>query len=368
MKVSVITLHAVRNYGSALQAYATEVIFRRLGAEVETVDYRRRAILHDSLLRTVLAKPGVRGKLEALLRVPSAKKADRVFEGFLRSHLTLTPRRYTDDADFERWPIDADVYCTGSDQVWNTDWHVEIPRPFFLSYAPDGRPKIAFSASFGKAELADWEKEPIRALLERYAAISVREKSALTILDGLGIRGAEHILDPTQFLEPAEWDALASRERIVPAPYILVYQLCNNRAFERYAKALSKKKGIRLIRLCNRYDQMRKPGRGLVLPEVGDFITLIRDADFVLTDSFHCTSFSILFHKRFASFLPSRFGSRVTNVLEMTGLEDRLITDFSDFETMDRPIDYTEADRILDEKRAQGRRFLARAIGAADSE
>ena len=130
------------------------------------------------------------------------------------------------------------------------------------------------------------------------------------------------------------------------------------------AKYEEEERGIRLIRLCNRYDQMRKPGRGLVLPEVGDFITLIRDAEYVLTDSFHCTSFSILFHKQFASFLPSRFGSRVTNVLEMTGLEERLITDFSDFETLDRPIDYTGADRILNEKRAQGRRFLAGAIGA----
>ena len=66
---------------------------------------------------------------------------------------------YTYDEDFLKNPIKADIFCTGSDQVWNSDWHDEIPKPFYLSFVPDAVPKIAFSASFGKSELADWEKE-----------------------------------------------------------------------------------------------------------------------------------------------------------------------------------------------------------------
>ena len=362
MKISIITLHAVHNYGSALQAYATERIFRQIGLEAEIVDYRRTAVLPVSAFDILKSSDVLKSKIKRLLMKPSSIKAQKVFEPFIRKNLSLSPVRYTEDSDFGNYPLSADVYCTGSDQVWNTDWHEEVPKPFFLSFVPDNKKKIAFSASFGKSELEEWEKKTIQELLSRYSAISVRERSGLDILRNLGFEKAQQVLDPTQFLTVKDWNKLACTDRIVSEPYILVYQLCNNRMFEEYAKKLSKKKGIKLIRLCTRYDQIRKPGHGIVLPPVGDFITLIRDAEYVLTDSFHCTSFSILFHKQFMCFSPNRFSTRLTSILELTGLENRMLHNATDFETISQMIDYSKPDRILDEKRNEGIRFLKDAL------
>lgn len=361
-KISIITLHAVHNYGSALQAYATQRIFEELGLDAQIIDYRRKAILPEtipSILRS--SEYSLVQKAKLILIKPSTNKSQKVFERFLQKNLSMTAQRYTYDEDFLKNPIKADIFCTGSDQVWNSDWHDEIPKPFYLSFVPDAVPKIAFSASFGKSELADWEKEKTKELLSRYKAISVREKSGVTILQNLGIEDAELVLDPTQIAAPQLWFNLAPAQKRVK-PYVLIYQLCNNRAFDRAAVSFSKEKGLELVRLCTRYDQLRKPGKGVVLPEVEEFLPLIRDAEYVLTDSFHCTSFSLIFHKKFVCFHPNRFSTRLESILQIVGLGERMMNDDIDAEIIDRPIDYSVVDQILDAQRQKGLEFLRKAV------
>lgn len=363
MKISVLTLHAVINYGSALQSYATQKIFEDLGLETEIVDYRREPVLESSLpLSKKIAKAsGVAGKIKTILLHPSSKKGRKVFDSFLDSHINQTPQRYTYDEDFEKYPIESDIFCTGSDQVWNSGWHNGTPRPFYLSFVPEGKKKIAFSASFGKQELEDWEKSEVTELLSSYDAISIRETSGVDIVKNLEIENAVHILDPTMVLEPKYWYEL-SEERLVKEKYVLVYQLCNNTEFDKYAVKFSKEKGLKLIRMCIRYDQIRKPGHGIVLPPVEGFLSLIRHAEYVLTDSFHCTAFSLTFHKQFVDFYPSAYGSRLESVVKMVGLEERLITDYSNFEIADKTIDYESVDGIISIKRAEGMNFLKNAV------
>ena len=364
MKIYVLTLHAVINYGSALQSYATQKIFESLGLETEIVDYRREPVLESSLsLSKKLSKAeGIMGKIKTVLLHPSVSRGRKIFDKFLESRINQTAQRYTYDEDFEKYPIDADIYCTGSDQVWNSGWHNGTPKPFYLSFAPADKKKIAFSASFGKAELEDWEKPEIKELLSSYDAISIRESSGVQIAKDLGFENAVHILDPTMVIDPKYWYEL-SEDRLVKEKYVLVYQLCNNAEFDKYAVEFAKKKGLKLIRMCIRYDQLRKPGHGLVLPPVEGFLQLIRHAEYVLTDSFHCTAFSITFHKQFVDFYPNAYGSRLESIVKMTGLEERLITDFSNFEIADASIDYDRVDSIINEKREAGMAFLRNAVG-----
>ena len=361
MKSAVITLHAVRNYGSALQAYATQEIFNSLGFDVEIIDYRRKAVLYVPIWKMLLSKISLGEKLKALIIRPSLNKANKVFEPFLEQYLSLSSARYTENIDFVRFPINADIFCTGSDQVWNTDWHIEIPEPFFLSFVPDEKKKISFSASFGKEKLAEWEVNKERELLMRYDAISVRESSGVDILRKLGLQGVQ-VLDPTQLLTESQWNVIAEKERICKEKYILVYQLSNNKEFEKYTSKLKKKKGLKLIRLCTRYDQIRKPGKGIVLPTIEQFLALIRDAEYVLTDSFHATSFCLLFHKQFLSSAPDRFVTRLESILELFGLENRMINDYSDYYAIDKKIDYCHVDKVLNIKRREAMEFLITAI------
>lgn len=362
MKASVITLHAVLNYGSVLQTYATQKLFEKHGFETEIVDYRRDAVMQTSLKSILLNKEyGLVYKAKLILMLPSSKKSRKIFDGFFKRNVNLTDICYREDADFEKYPIDADVYCTGSDQVWNTGWHNEIPKPFYLTYAPDDKRIIAFSASFGKEALDDWEKAGTKELLDRYDYISVREKSAVGIVEDLGIKDCEHVLDPTLAINPQTWYDLAA-ERVVKEKYILVYQLNNNVKFDEYAERLAKEKNLKLIRLCTRYDQLRKTGNGVVLPTVEQFLALFRDAECVITDSFHATSFSLIFNKKFINIFPELYSTRLASILELTGLEERKLTDFSDFSLFDKEIAYTGVKDILNIEREKTEAFLTKAL------
>lgn len=362
MKVSIITLHAVGNYGSVLQAYATQNIFEEIGCSVEIVDYRYKVLLPKTITQIFFSSDySIRMKFKLMLIYPSTIKGRQVFERFLEKWVKLTQHLYTDDEDFLKNPIEADVYCTGSDQVWNTEWHEEIPKPFFLSFVQDDKPKISFSASFGKSELNDWEKEPIRRFLSRYKAISVREKSGLSILQNLGITDGELVLDPTQIVDPSVWHNLASKRHKYKG-YVLIYQLCNNKIFDKAAVTFAKEKGLQLIRLCTRYDQLRKPGHGVVLPEVEEFLSLFRDAEYVLTDSFHATSFSLIFQKKFVCFHPNRFSTRLESILQVVSLESHMMEDKIQKEIIEEAIDYNHVAHVLQEYRDRGLVFLRRAI------
>lgn len=362
MKISVITLHAVVNYGSALQTYATQKLFDDLGLETEIINYRRESILNKSIIDIIKEKTfSTKYKLIRILMYNSYSKGRKVFDTFLDKYINQTKQVYTYEEDFEKYPIEADIYCTGSDQVWNTSWQNGVPKPFFLAFAPDDKKKIAFSASFGKDSLADDEKAEVKELLSSYDAISIRESSGVKIVKDLGFDNAVHILDPTMVIEPKYWHEL-SEERLVKEKYVLIYQLCNNKEMDKYAVEFAKKKDLKLIRLCIRYDMLRKPGKGIVLPPVEGFLSLIRYAEYVLTDSFHCTAFSIGFHKQFVSFYPNAYGSRLESVVKMTGLEDRLITDYSNFDIADKPIDYEKVDKILANKRKEAMDFLTEAV------
>lgn len=362
MKASIITLHAVANYGSVLQTYATQNIFENLGFETEIVDYRRKAIMTGSIKEIISnSEFGLLHKIKLILLLPSIKKSKKTLGAFLTKHINLSEMCYHEDSDFEKYKIDADVYCTGSDQVWNTGWHNEIPRPFFLTYAPQNRRIISFSASFGKDRLDAWEKPEMKKLLERYDFISVREKSGVDILNDLGISGCAHVLDPTLTVKPEIWHNLAF-ERVVKEKYVLIYQLNKNEHFGKYAKEFAKRKNLKLIRLCTRYDQLKEAGHGIVLPKVEEFLALFRDAEYIITDSFHATAFSLIFHKQFINIFPKLYSTRLQSILQIANLENRKLLNYNDFDSIDNQIDYEEVDKLLDNEREKTINFLKRAL------
>lgn len=367
MKISVITLHAVRNYGSVLQTYATQCIFEYLGLKTEIIDYRRTALKLDSFKHIFQNDQfDLKMKIKLCLLLPSTKKINGVFEPFLKKYIKLTKETYSTDNDFEKISLNSDIYCTGSDQVWNSGWHAGIPYPFFLSFVPQSKRLISFSASFGKSVLDEWEKEPIKQLLKRYDYISVREKSAISIIDDLGIENAVCTLDPTLAVNPKIWYDLARKTKI-KEKYILIYQLNNNKSFDVYAKKLAKIKKLKLIRLCTRYDQIRKTGKGIVIPEIEKFLSLFRDAEYVITDSFHATAFSLIFHKKFLCIYPELYSTRLESILDIVGLKSRHLKDINNFECIDEDINYIDVDNVLEINRKKTIDFLSKAIQIRES-
>ena len=139
---------------------------------------------------------------------------------------------------------------------------------------------------------------------------------------------------------------------------MLIYQLNSSRAFDRYAEQAAERLGKKLVRICTRYDQILKNGRPVPVPTVEQWISLFFYADFVITDSFHGTVFSILFQKEFVNLYPPLFSERLDSLLSMFGIEERHISDCSRFDILDKRIDYRRVNEILDEKRKESLEFI----------
>ena len=388
MKASVITLHTVDNYGSVMQTYATQQILKKCGYDVEFVDYWRKdnlpvnraeKMLESSTLQKLKPLWGINGftrkAMIAILKMILENRKSPMWR-FLEEKIQLTEVRYCSYEELEANPPVADVYITGSDQVWNSIWNQGIDRSYFLDFAPAGKPRIAFSASIGREQLDAEETPETKRLLEKYSAISVRElilyfgavmsvtkKFKLTtgeVNTDIDIKSTL-VLDPTLMLEANEWRKLASKPKI-KKQYLLIYQLNPNPQMDQYAEQLAQKKEWDVIRIGFGRSDRRKGGMCVMLPSVEEFLGLFCGAACVLTDSFHATAFSLNLGKDFISVLPGRFGTRIESILKLTGTENRLLTRYDDFEVVDKVIDKKRVKEMLEKKRTEDIQWLMQAL------
>jgi len=363
MKVANITLHAINNYGSVLQALATERIFQDLGCEVETVNYIRETAQGGSLWKIIkYGGPGwkIKCKQIVLYFLPSNNKRADVLEDFRNKYLHLSKKQYRSDKDLEQDPPIADIYCTGSDQTWNTVCQSGVPKAFFLHFAPKGKKKIAFSASFGIEELPQKDIAQVKDLLSEYSTITIREESGINILKKLGYQNAHQVLDPTLAVDPKLWHDLAAA-RQYEGDYIFVYQLNSNSRFTDYVNSFSAQKKLPVIYIRARVDNNIRNGiyKGEVSPEV--FLSLFKYSKYVITDSFHATAFSTIFHCNFGVMYPPFFSTRLESMLKLINHLDRKIIS-NDCSMFERSINYEEIDSIINKERTKVNVIIQKAL------
>ena len=256
---------------------------------------------------------------------------------------------------------EADLYISGSDQIWNSDINGRIERPYYLSFVPKNKKKISFASSFGKTKLRDEEVEENKKLLSQYSWISTREQSGANLVQSLGLN-ADAILDPTLWLTKEQWEKLEEPIR-VPEKYILVYQLHQNSEMDKYIGILQEKYGMPCLRVDLYYHYVVKKGKHVICPTPGQFISLIKNADYIVSDSFHMTVFSIIFNKKFISiYSQNSFNDRIANILKWLDLEDRHLEQYNDYSTIDKNINYTVVNKLLDTKNQEMRSLLNEKI------
>lgn len=364
MKIAIITLHAINNYGSVLQTLATEYLFEKLGCEVETIDYIRETAQCNTIWKILYyGGPGLELKIKQIIlhfMHMNRKKGINRFDVFRNKYLHLTKTKYRSDRDLmERCPV-ADIYCTGSDQTWNIEIQHGVPRAFFLAFTPDNKKRIAFSSSFGISRLHNRYKAEVKELLSKYSAISVREKSGIDILNDLGFNDAVKVLDPTLVVGVKLWDSLAA-PRMIAQDYILVYQLNRSRTFVKYVNEFANKKGLHVAYVRSRKERINNSTHFCdVTPE--EFLSLFKYSSYVITDSFHATVFSLMFHCNFMVIYPPKYPTRLESVLQLTGLKSRHVRNFSCFDYADNHIDYDRVDSIIEIERQKSMDFLNKAL------
>lgn len=368
MKIAYITLHKVRNYGSVLQAYATKRVLEKLGHDPVMIDYCSPRFVEGNRIHDEFMQFKYRHKNNPVIKslfymamFPTVKKKKKVFEKFLKENIVST-KQYFDIEELRNDPPEADVYCTGSDQVWNFKTNGFFERPFYLDFGKDSIKRIAFSASFGRSALDDNELAQICMPLSRYCAIGVREMSGLSILEHLGIENRVNTLDPTLALEPSEWMQITSDKSPFKEKYILVYEFSKASNVGAYAKELSQKTGLPVKRITYAYHDFHKGEDCILLPSVIEFLNLIRHAEYVVTNSFHGTVFSTVFRKKFAAVYPANFSVRLGDYLRLTNMTERHVEKPEDICRIEETIDYDRVHLKLAEEREKTLLFLQKHI------
>ncbi len=378
-KVALLTMQRSNNYGAALQAYALQQRISGLGADCELLDllrplhaeyrpsdrfaslapYSTRATHRVSLAQML------RGRARHLLGACVSVHRNRRFAEFDATAFRYSRPFHSADELYAA-SLNYDAYVTGSDQVWNPSYPYS-PEPYFLTFAREAKPRIAYAPSFGVATLHSAVQDNYRKWLNGITSLSVREHHGAEIIRSLTGRSAEVVLDPTLLLDASEWAGVAVRPR-VRKPYILCYSLSEPPGFVSLCRYVREATGYPMFRV-EIGGRLIRPGINTVR-DAGprEFLGWIMDAALVVTNSFHGTCLSILFRKPFHSVLSSELGpnsrnSRLESLLDLVGLRDRALAANTTLPTAAIPdIDYDAVHERLAVVRDASLRYLQVAI------
>lgn len=327
MKIATLTFHRALNYGAVLQTYALQKALIDLGYDTEVLDYRsdfiERHYEPDKISNYFTIK-----KMAILILLNGCSKVKRSqFDSFVNNNIKISDTIYSDKNIMDSEMV-YDLFFVGSDQVWNYKT-TGFDKRYYLDFVKNNNKKMSYAASIGLNQIPiEYEKE-YKRLLKSFSKISVREQEGNNLLCKLLSRDdVETVLDPTMLLNESEWSSLCIPCE-VPERYILVYLLSENRKIVKFAKKLAKTKGYEIIYINNQL--LKRKGlinKRNVTPE--NWLYLFKNAEYIVTNSFHGTVFSIIFKKIFwCDYLPTsaNVNSRITTLLGNLGLRDRIISE-----------------------------------------
>lgn len=365
MKVEIITLHRITNFGSMLQTYATQIAIEKLGHEAEVLEFVPEGI---SFKRGCWPRNNV-PVWKKLIKLPPLFVVNLIeyheVNRFLRKYIHLSSRRYRCYRDIiDDIPV-ADAFLSGSDQVWNTQNNnpPEDLKAYYLGFVPKGKKRIAYAGSFGKNTFTPEEETIIKEYIAKYDHISVREDDGLKILHSFGFDNGVHVVDPTLLLRGEDWRKFASVKKAPKPGYVFVYNLNRNGLIKKIAQAIAKKKGLRIINFADSYDFILG-AKNRLHNTAEDFVNHIANADYVVTDSFHGTAFSLNLNRQVIVVRAPRYNSRIESILRVAGLLDsRLVGNIEEgLKAASSAIDYNEVNPRIDAERKNSYDYLKNSL------
>lgn len=352
-KIGIITIHSDLNYGAALQAYALNQYLRNKGFESEIINY----IKIPNHPREYPFPINIAYKLMNLPRFAR-------YRSFLRSSISRRAYHSVEEM-MQGFKGDYNVLISGSDQVWNPTCGGLIDKLnpiYYLAFADKEKyKKIAYASSLGSYRFNDEEKPYIRKWLGEYAHLSTREIAGSEHLKEILGKDVKVVLDPTILLNKQEW-MRAAKAVSVKDKYILVYYIDEIAECVAYARKIADKTGWKVAMMTN--TAKRFPGVDINIPFCGpaQFLWLFANAQYVVTNSFHGTAFSVNFNKDFISVIKRNSPQRAQTLLNNVGLSDRLLTDISQVDGLSDMIDWAQANAKLAALRKDSTDYLINAI------
>lgn len=361
-KIGILTFHRAHNYGAVLQAYALQENLKSCGFDVEIIDYKPDFLKHNffyinkknffTIIKSFIyigLVPFLYYKL--LLRLYS-------FSRFVDENLVLSNEKYS-DSNLQLNGYDYIIF--GSDQIWN-EHLTKGNRIYWGDFPKSGKSEfISYAASMETTSISDAQKERYCQYLKNFKSISVREKVLVELLQPLTKKTISWVLDPTLLVNRTVFEKIATPPKI-KGEFILLYLTFEDEKAICLAESIASRLNAKVIVLnCS----FKKIKRFINIPRTSpsQFVGYFKEALFVITTSFHGTTFSLIFNKPFFTIEISDKHSRVKSLLNCLGIENRLI-DHPDVLNFSE-IDYTEVNKRLNALKFFSQKYILDSIVAA---
>lgn len=349
-RIGILTFHYPenRNFGAALQSYAIVKLYQKQNNIVELINFMANSLSWKGKVLYLIEGKNLRKYTKKFLNISSIKFENK-------------------EAINEKY----DIFSVGSDQVWRPIWWKDKVKHYFFDFVDDSKKKIAYAASFGVDYWEGDEKltEEIKPLIKRFDHISVREESGIDICKNtFGVDNVVCVLDPTLMIDREDYQPILDDwqdKSHLKKKYIAHMLLDDTEQLRNGSKKIADYLGAEINYIKGK--SFKFLGKTITLyNKVSQWLTYLKDAELVVTDSFHCAVFSIIFHKKFIVVAnPARGIARLETLLGKVGLEDRFFTNIDDVlesGILDREIDYQEVDKKLEIHRKYSMEFLTKAL------
>lgn len=386
-KTAIVSCYFIHNYGSMLQAYATQKVLDKFQIDNETINVTGFLGQFRKAQYSYIIKSGIG---TGILKDRMGKAKNLLVKKFLRNDYTRDIRKRDKEFDFfaDTWIRKSEVYSSieelaercanqyetvliGSDQLWLP---ANIAANYYtLNFVPEKVNSIAYATSFGVSTLPDDAAEMARKFLPRIKHISVREKAGQDLIMKLTGRKVPVVCDPTLLFTGDEWLEIQSAEPMYSEPYVFCYFIGSDRKHRDFARKLADQMGYKVVALTHvdHYMKVDEEYADYTPFDIGPaaFLNLIRNAKYICTDSFHSTVFSILYEKEFFDFrrytkeTKQSTNNRLDTLFALTGIHDRMMVGDEDVsECLNRKIDYTGVNERLNSARNQAFDYLKQSF------
>ncbi|SDX70046.1 Polysaccharide pyruvyl transferase [Ruminococcaceae bacterium YAD3003] len=354
-RVGIITFHCSFNYGSVLQAYALQEFIASLGYKSKIINYIDKADFEQyRLFRTNSYKNNPKIVLADIVFFLQHRRRKVSFESFQKNHFRLT-ETFRSECDLSKLNSVFDIFVCGGDQIWNLNCTNGINGPYFLSFVNESKKLISYAPSMASDSFDSHYDNDLRKLLMRFNSISVRERDSVAYVERLISKKVTCAIDPTFLMERSFYESLIVNPN-EHKHYVFAYMIADDERLIDYLMSLAES-GVKVYFLSlHCYSSLKVKNLYGISPE--KFLGYIKYADYVVTNSFHATIFSIIFEKRFLVFNKGASSSRISNLLDTLNLNER-----TDLSCINNSIDYNQVNSVLEKWKYESKEYLIKALG-----
>lgn len=361
-KIGILTFHTADNYGAVLQAYALQqFISKHLEQDVEIINFSTPLLENEYQIIHLSSRNPIKDavlKFINLLFYPSLKRKKNRFHDFRKDMLTLSQRKYVSPDDLKNNIYPYDVYITGSDQVFNPN--INYSDIYYLNFNKEGGKKIAYAPSFGVSVFTDEITQRIKPYLLDFDALSCRENAGAEYLSQILCSEIPCVADPVYLLSKEDWLKLVSKPK-EKNRFIFVYDLNGGKNLIEIAKKVGKECNLPIICCTGHITQIYKGVKCKYDLGPKELLGYIANAEYVVTDSFHGTSLSLVLGVKVISYIATKHtSSRIISIMEKLNITDQLMYNSSQVDL--NKISWFNYDDILLSYRQKSMDYLRNAI------